>query len=1436
MGGRFGTLSEFRRRVAVATLALLTLTGFLALVPGTASAAATWFVAPAPTGANTTTCGTTATTPCATVSYTAAKAAFASGDTIMIAAGTYTDHPAFGPNAGFVNKSAILKGAGAASTIFDGANASFGIGSTLAAPSSLSLSDLTVTRGRNTNGLGGGVAVLGTGPVALTNVNLTGNSTTATGGGAGLYVQGAPVTVTGGTISGNTGAFGGAAFVTGANSTITFNGTTISGNGAANGGGLYITTGGSVTMNGGSLSTNTATASVASTGVGGGAFVAANATLALHGVTVNGNSALASATANTGVGGAVSSAGSLTISDLAGTPTSFSGNKTTASPGGGITGWGGAILSTGPTLSISNTTITGGLPSGQSNAVFGGAIVSSTPGATLSNVTLDGNSALVAGGLWLTGSTTITNSTIEQGSATNAGLGFGGGILAQPNGSTPATITLTGTDVTDNSAAVLGGGIALLKGVTLNVGGGSHIDGNTAPSGAGIASSGAVSVNGSSVSNNDASLLGGGIYSASSTSGDTPTLTLTNATIDGNTAALGGGGLVVGGDAGGTSPNMPSTVTATGGEINGNSSGGGGGVVIGETGTATFDGTTINGNSAPDSLGGGILSAGSTTLRRATLDGNTSVAGSRGLGIGGAIYSGSNHDDVTTKLVIDSSTISNNDAAAAAAVSAGSGGDGDTNLVSIDNSTITGNTNDSSVVAESIVQAAGTVLTISRSTITGNTNTSSGTASVSGALGLADGPHASVSGTILSGNTHGGCTGTPVDGGYNLADSGDTSCGFSAAKHDVAAAPQLGALASNGGPTKTQLPGPASPVLDKIPSPTATGVNDAVSGNPVSLCASGSKDQRGTDRPQGTKCDIGAVEVGQTIPVITVTAPAPGGQTGITYSAGMMGTPVVFTATGSPLATFSKTGTLPSGVQLVDNGDGTATLSGTPSSTSGGDYPITVKATNEAGTGTYAFDLKVNQAPTIGGPASDTYTVGQADGLAGPDVFGTASGFPDAVLSTTSTLPSGVTFSYDSDTHKATISGTPAAGTGGVYTIVIKGTNGTSPDASFTFTLTVQEAPGVTGPASGTATVGHAFTSAPPKFTTTGFPVSTLSATNLPSGLSLQDNHDGTAQIAGTPAAGTGGTYDVVVTATNGVGSAATTHYALTVNAAPTIVGPASARAVVGFASHFSWQANGFPAAITTTIGGDPLPSGLSFSQDGTGGAHIDGTPAAGTEGTYDITLTASNGIAPAALLHVALEVAPKLGISTTALPAGSIGSFYSAPVIAVGGEPPYAFTLDGGQLPSGLHLGSDGVISGTPTGPTTTATFTVRVSDSASPDQQTATKTLSITVGKGATNLDVSPVLIDAVNLLGIKVNLGFVEATLTGGSPAAPIAGQTIVWKAGGATVCTGTTDSSGHAQCAMTLDNTLRAILNLGVTASYAGNGTWQAASGSAGIIRL
>ncbi|RNL62175.1 S-layer family protein [Nocardioides marmoriginsengisoli] len=1452
-----------------------------------ANAAGPWFVAPS--GVNNAGCGLALGTPCATVTFVLTKGAFLDGDTINVAPGTYTDKPTFGA------KTATLIGSGGGAT-FSGSNTGYAIGVAIAAAKTLTLQNLTLTQGKATNGLGGAL-VIATGKVVTTNVNLTGSAATNVGGGAYVPAN-TSLSMTGGTISGNSATnFGGAIYTNGG--TVALNGTTVQGNSAVagagvyaqagtvtltnatvasntapaanglgggfagaatlnvtggsftgntayNGGGIYNNTG-VVTLNGTSMSGNgasnqgaavfqqtgttnltnanltgnnaTALASVAIVGgalntSGGsisnntalnGAALYNGGTTVIDGTTLSGNTANGGTTANGGNAGAIYNAAALTVKNA-----TLTGNKavpnTAAAPG--VTGYGGSILSLSvaaagaPTLNLQNTTINGGAVSG-SNAAIGGAIASigniGVGGAatvlTATGLTLSKNVALAGGGIYSTGPVTLNSSTLDQNRATHASAGLGGGIYATPQASTTPTLTLDNTAVTGNDGVAGGGGIV----TTINtvVKNGSTVNGNSGGIGGGIYTAAPVAVQDSHVDGNSVTNSGGGIYNALGVT------TLTGSSVDGNTAAFLGGGLSTAAAAG--------TFVMSGGTLSGNNAFGAGGAFISNSLTASFDDTDLIGNtSTGQNFGGGaILSAGQVTINKAQITGNKADGAT---GLGGAIFSGSSDENVTTSLKITNSTLADNEAFSAAAIYAGSSKATSTNKTSIANSTIHGNAAAGPFGALQVVDP----VSIVGSTITDNTAVPTSPYDAYGGIIAQSAGQVSLSGSVVAGNSGHQCNVAVADGGYNLNSPTAAECGFTAGKNDLFAAPQLGSLANNGGPTTTRLPSATSPLLNKIATGTATGVTDAITGSAITLCTG--SDQRGTSRPQGAKCDIGAVEAEQVVPTVA-------GPSSATYSVGIAGAPQVFTTTGSPQPTLTATG-LPSGVTFVDNGDGTGTLAGTPGANTGGVHAITVKATNEAGSDSKVITLTINQAPALAGPAGATYTVGQA----GAPVPFTTTGHPTSVLSSLGVLPGGVGFTDNGD-GTGQYAGTPAAGTGGLYTLTVKASNGTLPDATAPFALTVREAPSLTGPGAATFKVGVSSLSG--EFAGAGFPVPTLSATGLPAGLTLASTGAGTAKISGSAADGTGGLYPgVVVKAANGVGSDATKNVDVTVNEAPELVGPSEARFVTGSANEIGFSSDGFPQAAITRTG--TLPAGLSFVDNGNGSAKISGTAPASAVGTYPITITASNGESPDAVIHLTLEVVPPLSISTTALPNAAYRSAYSAQLMAAGGQPGYTFQVISGQLPQGLTMNAFGQITGSPTVSAGIYLFTVKATDSADP-AQTATKILKIQVTKGSTAITPTAILLGFLPNGDITLNLGLVEADLTGGFPAQPIAGATVTFKSGTATVCSGKTDAKGHAQCSQSLLNALLTPLKGNLTATFAGDLNWFGSSGSATLIQ-
>jgi hypothetical protein len=82
------------------------------------------------------------------------------------------------------------------------------------------------------------------------------------------------------------------------------------------------------------------------------------------------------------------------------------------------------------------------------------------------------------------------------------------------------------------------------------------------------------------------------------------------------------------------------------------------------------------------------------------------------------------------------------------------------------------------------------------------------------------------------------------------------------------------------------------------------------------------------------------------------------------FTAGSSATFAV-TSTGSPTAFLSESGAFPNGVSFIDNGDGTATLSGVPVAESAGTYPISITASNGVSPeATQSFTLTVQGPQT----------------------------------------------------------------------------------------------------------------------------------------------------------------------------------------------------------------------------------------------------------------------------------------------------------------------------------------------------------------------------------------------------------------------------------------------------------------------------------------
>jgi len=191
--------------------------------------------------------------------------------------------------------------------------------------------------------------------------------------------------------------------------------------------------------------------------------------------------------------------------------------------------------------------------------------------------------------------------------------------------------------------------------------------------------------------------------------------------------------------------------------------------------------------------------------------------------------------------------------------------------------------------------------------------------------------------------------------------------------------------------------------------------------------------------------------------------------------------PVDFSVTtvGSPTPSITETGALPPGVSFTDNGNGTASLSGTTSSV--GSFPITFGASNGfAPDATQSFTLTVDRRPTVTSVSPPVVAVG-----ATVPVTVTGTGFdPGATVTLRGPTP-GVRASQvtvvDATTITARITASVAAAPG-EYSVRVADPDGL--DAKCTTCFSVIPAPSLTAISPPDAALG---TRLPVTLTGTGF-------------------------------------------------------------------------------------------------------------------------------------------------------------------------------------------------------------------------------------------------------------------------------------------------------------------------------------------------------------
>lgn len=412
------------------------------------------------------------------------------------------------------------------------------------------------------------------------------------------------------------------------------------------------------------------------------------------------------------------------------------------------------------------------------------------------------------------------------------------------------------------------------------------------------------------------------------------------------------------------------------------------------------------------------------------------------------------------------------------------------------------------------------------------------------------------------------------------------------------------------------------------------------------------------------------------------------------YTVGRRIAPLTTAATGgAPPYTYALVGTLPAGLVFSTS---QGTITGTPTQAGRyGDLAVTaIDADGNQGT-SRALAMAVSDPVAVSGSVRRG-TVGTpyaaefaASGGVQPYAFSIAAGL----------LPPGLDLAGN-----GAIAGTPTT-TGRFDNIVVRASDaaGASADTA-PFSIAVGDALSIASTPGGSATKGIPYDA---RIVAAGgtapYAFAIVSGDPAP-GIAM----DADGRFAGTPTT-VGDFGPTTVLVTDAEGGRVSRNVSIPVVDQLAVAGQLPP-ATVGQAYAANFQASGGDAPYAFELAGGPLPDGVVL--DGASGA-VAGTPTSAGSWAGIVVRARDAAGRSATSSQAALVVSRALRIAGSPGSAATVGQSYSAGFGAMGGRPPYAFSVSSGAPPAGIVLdASTGNLAGTPASPVVASGLRIRVAD----------------------------------------------------------------------------------------------------------------------------